>query len=178
MSLQLIPYNPTKAPLISIQVKLHDSADAFFVSYRLTGDIANLDLGEKPHHARVIKLWEKTCFELFIKNERDEYIEFNFSPVFEWNCFFFKRKGDALAEWQNIERVNMDILHSMDVFQVIAEIKKDIFPAGFLNKSNKGLSAGITSVIKEKNGQISYWALSHHDQRPNFHDFRSFNVTF
>lgn len=170
----LIPFDATTAPAISLEVLLTDRGDALFISYKLTGDLPAVDLGDTPVHARVVKLWEKTCFELFIKNERDQYMEFNFSPVFEWNAFFFHKKGDALAEWPGIQNVKIDILHSLEVFHLIAEIKKADFPQDFF----QGCEAGISAVIKERKGRLSYWALSHADQRPNFHHFDSFKYKF
>lgn len=171
----LIPYEKTSSPLINIECELISRDDAFFVSYKLTGDLKSIDLGTEPHHARIIKLWEKTCFELFIKNKKDQYMEFNFSPVFEWNAFFFDKKGDALQEFEKMASVKMDILHSMEVFKVIVEIKKSQFPEDFFTE---GMSAGLTTVLKERAGRLSYWALSHEDQRPNFHDFKSFKYKF
>lgn len=168
----LIPYESSLAPKITIDTELNANEDVFYISYKIQGDLAGLDLGsEGPKHARVIKLWEKSCFELFIKNSKDSYVEFNFSPEFEWNAFYFEKKGDALSEYARIDKVEFDILLSLEVFHLIVKIDKKKFPDNFLNND---LSVGITSVIKNKKGELSYWALSHHDTRPNFHDFRSF----
>ena len=172
----LIPYDLSLAPKIELNCELNTNEESLFISYKLTGDLNSIDLGSgRSLHNRVIKLWEKSCFELFIKNNKDNYIEFNFSPEFEWNTFYFKKKGDALAEYQKMDSIKPDILLSNDVFHLIVELDKKKFPDGFFESE---LTAGITSVIKEKNGKLSYWALSHEDSRPNFHDFRSFRYKF
>jgi hypothetical protein len=169
----LTPYDSTSPPQITIETELNTTESSIFISYKLSGELAAIDLGRgEPNHARVMKLWEKSCFELFIKTKEDNYIEFNFSPEFEWNCFYFSKKGDPLVEYARVDSVKTEILLSLDVFHLIAELDKNKFPDGFFQGQ---LQAGITSVIKEKNGKVSYWALSHHDTRPNFHDFRSFN---
>ncbi len=170
----LVPFSEAKAPAITITTQLNDLGDALFVSYKVTGVLALLDLGDAPKHMRVMKLWERTCFELFIKNSRDQYLEFNFSPVFEWNAFYFEKKGDQLKEWQGVQSVKIDILHSLEVFQLIAEIKKSDLPKDFFHQTE----AAITSVIKEKSGDLSYWAITHEDVRPNFHHFDSFKYKF
>lgn len=173
----LIPFNHIGAPAIDLTCELNANPTSLFISYKMTGNLASIDLGdEDPKHARVIKLWEKSCFELFIKNQNDSYIEFNFSPEFEWNAFFFEKKGDALKEFVKIDKLKIDILLSKDVFQLIVEIDKGKFPTGFFEGQEH--LAGITSVIKDKSGSLSYWALSHEDTRPNFHDFRSFKYKF
>ncbi len=172
----LIPFNPASAPAIEIHSELNTTEESVYISYKVTGDLSSLDLGSgRSLHNRVIKLWEKSCFELFIKDASDSYVEFNFSPEFEWNAFYFAKKGDALKEYEKVNQVKTDILLSQDVFHIIVEIEKNKFPENFFTGE---LSAGITSVVKEKNGNISYWALSHEDTKPNFHDFRSFRYKF
>lgn len=168
----LIPFEAINAPVITIESELNMTPDSVFVSYKVQGSLAEIDLGQgHPHHARVIKLWEKSCFELFIKNEKNSYIEFNFSPEFEWNAFYFEKKGDALAEYGRMDSVKKDILLSLDVFHLIVEIDRKKFPDHFFESA---LEIGLTSVIKDRHGKLSYWALSHQDTKPNFHDFRSY----
>lgn len=167
----LRPFENASYPF-QIDSELNQTADSVFISYKVTGELASIDLEDgHPKRARVIKLWEKTCFELFLKNSAGSYMEFNFSPVFEWNAFYFEKKGDSLKEFVGIAGVSIDILLSQDVFHLIVEIAKKDFPEGFFHGSLEGQ---ITSVIKEKNNHLSYWALNHTDTRPNFHDFRSF----
>lgn len=168
----LKPFDLFSAPAITIDSELNNNKDSLFISYKVQGELSQLDLGAgHPHHARVIKLWEKSCFELFIKNLDGSYMEFNFSPEFEWNAFYFEKKGDALKEYALMDAVKMDVLLSLDVFHLIVEIDKRKFPKNFFEQK---LEVGITSVIKNKKAALSYWALSHADTRPNFHDFRSF----
>ncbi len=172
----LIPFDLSLPPKIHLDVELNSTLSSLFISFKLTGDIKNIDLDHgTPKHERIIGLWEKTCFELFFKNERGEYFEFNFSPVFEWNAFYFEKKGAALKEYQALDSLKLDILHSLDVFLLIAEIDKTKIPESFFKGE---IMAGITSVIKETNGELSYWALSHADQKPNFHHFDSFKCKF
>jgi hypothetical protein len=169
----LTPYETTKAPKVIIESEFNLTEESIFISFKVTGSLSHLDLGPgHPNHARVMKLWEKTCFELFVKNAKNSYMEFNFSPEFEWNTFYFEKKGDPLLEYARMDSIKKDILLSLDVFQLIVEIDKKKFPDAFFNGP---LEIGISSVVKEKDkGTLSYWALAHHDVKPNFHDFRSF----
>ncbi|MBY0414032.1 MAG: hypothetical protein K2Q18_07695, partial [Bdellovibrionales bacterium] len=147
---KLIPYQSDSAPKIHIESELNTTPSSLYISYKVTGDLGSIDLGEgHPKHARVIKLWEKSCFELFIKNEKDNYIEFNFSPEFEWNAFYFPKKGDPLTEYARVDSVKTDILLSLEVFHLIIEIDKKKFPADFFGEASGNLTAAITSVIKE-----------------------------
>lgn len=171
----LIPYDKNQYPF-ELTTLLTPTKESIFISYSLKGDIATIDLEDgTPKRNRVIGLWQKTCFELFIKNNKDQYIEFNFSPVFEWNCFFFNKKGDALSEYKPMDEVKFDILRSLNVFTLIVEIDRENFPENFFDGE---MLAGITTVIKDKDAKVSYWALSHNDNRPNFHHFDSFKCKF
>ena len=176
--LDLIPFDLERAPPISIETELHHNDESLFISYRIRSGLHLIDFGKgTPKKERVVGLWEKTCFELFIKNQLGQYIEFNFSPTFEWNCFYFDKKDDALSEWIKMTRPETDILLSIDHFLQFIVIKKCLFPVGFFDGSNQ-LHAGVTAVIKDKNKIMSYWALSHLDSRPNFHHHDSFKYKF
>lgn len=172
----LIPFSPRLNDPFTLSSELNQNDQSFFISFLLQGNLTSIDLGEPhPIKKRILKLWEKSCFELFIKNSRDEYLEFNFSPCFEWNCFYFKKKGDPLTEWKKMERPETDILLSNEKFFLIAEIKKEYFPENFLTNE---MSVGISTVLKMKNAEVTYWALSHEDSKPNFHHFESFKYKF
>ena len=174
----LIPFEEASAPRIHIVAELNQNEESLFISYRIREGLPLIDLGNgPPKKERVLGLWEKSCFELFIKNHSGEYIEFNFSPTFEWNCFYFNKKGDALKAWDKMQMPVTDILLSEDHFLLFSVIKKECFPQGFFNTGNS-LDVGITSVIKDKSNKLSYWALSHADSRPNFHHFDSFKYKF
>ena len=174
----LIPFDLDHSPPLNFSVELNQSDDSVFISYRITEGFHHIDRGDlTPHKSRVMKLWEKTCFELFIKNGAGSYLEFNFSPNFEWNCFYFKNKGDPLKEWEKMKTPKLDILLSHEHFLLFAEIKKDLFPVDFNNQKNEW-KFGISSVIKSTEQKMSYWALIHCDSRPNFHHFDSFIGTF
>jgi hypothetical protein len=177
----LIPFDSSNSPTQQISVDLNQTDHALYISYKLTGDLSQIDIGNgTPNHQRQMKLWEKTCFELFLKHaEHEDYLEFNFSPLFEWNSFYFPHKGAPLKEFEAVEKIKIDILRSSDVFQLIAEIESQNLPRHFQKASSEGkLLAGITTVLKEKNLRMSYWALAHKDQKPNFHHFDSFIYKF
>lgn len=174
----LIPFAKETAPNITIETEFNSSSESIFISFRIKKGVDLIDLGHPtPNKERLIKLWEKTCFECFIRNSADQYVEFNFSPNFEWNCFYFEKKGNPLTELSSMLRPETEILLSADHFFIFVDIKKEFFPKNFFD-NNGQLSVGLTSVIKEKTGRLSYWALSHADSKPNFHHFDSFKYKF
>lgn len=170
-------YNQNETFPFTLKSEINITDESVFVSYKLQGDLSSIDLGDgHPKKERVVGLWEKSCFELFIKNDLGQYIEFNFSPIFEWNCFFFNQKGDKLTEFSKMPMPALDILRSLETYHLMAQIKKEHFPDDFFHPTK--MNAGITTVIKLKDKSVSYWALSHEDTRPNFHHFDSFKYSF
>lgn len=169
----LTPFNNDQKFEFQILANCKNTHDSIYVSYRITGNLNNIDLGETTSmHSRKLKLWEKTCFEFFIKNQNGQYYEFNFSPKFDWNIFYFDKLGDSLAELNTPLKPEIDILDGNNQFMLIAKIPKNIFSKNFIENLSS-LKFGISTVIKE-NEKLSYWAIVHKDSRPNFHHFDSF----
>lgn len=168
----LKPFDLKGAPEITIESMVTETDESFFISFRLKGALSSIDLGPGcASHQRVTGLWKKSCFEFFIKNERGNYLEYNFSPAFEWDCFYFEKKGDPLTQYP-MNKPKEDILHALDVFHLIAEVPKESMPKDF--RTDK-MQINLTSVIENKeDNKLSYWALSHKDSKPNFHYFESF----
>ncbi len=172
----LQPFRPILNRDFQFTAEINQNIHSIFISFLITGELKSINFDPPtPAKERVIKLWEKTCFELFLKNNRDEYLEFNFSPRFEWNCFYFKQKGDQLSEWEKMQQPKIDILLSLNKFFLVAEVKKEFFPVNF---QTDNMTAGISSVLKNYDDQLTYWALSHEDSKPNFHNFDSFKYKF
>ncbi len=157
---------------------VHHDDQAFYLVFKIQGDLGSINLGEyHPKKERVLKLWEKTCFEFFIKDQNsNQYLEFNFSPNFSWNAFYFQDYRSELREWEEIHSIEIDILNSLDHFTLMAKIPyKNIIQK--LNSLNN-LSYSTTAVLLEKDQSKSYWAIDHLDQVPNFHYFESIKYKF
>ncbi|MFT6070341.1 MAG: hypothetical protein ACJAT2_003226 [Bacteriovoracaceae bacterium] len=145
------------------------------VAFNLTGDLGSV-LAPMPVDlpARVIGLWESTCFEMFIKNsEKEEYFEFNCSSANNWNIFYFPKKRAALKEFTPISNLASSTVLKDDQLSVSFWIDLKKLPIGFWIDGQMKL--GLTSVLESKSGGLSYWALEHLDTKPNFHKPESFS---
>ena len=91
-------YCTTEADVVEVKFQLSNSLDFD----GLTKEVKPFVIKQAT---RAKKLWEKTCFELFIKNPgSDEYFEVNFSPLTkEWNAFYFSSYRSKLVETKKIE---------------------------------------------------------------------------
>ncbi|HEX2225792.1 MAG TPA: DOMON-like domain-containing protein [Candidatus Binatia bacterium] len=146
------------------------------LTYVVKGDIERLRAPTAKSPRRVPGLWRHTCFEAFIavKGSRS-YYEFNFSPSGEWAAYSFRsyREGSPLEN----ERLQPGITVRRDAstLELSADIHLDHLPA-----AGKGASLwlGLSAVIEDTEGRLSYWALTHPPGKPDFHYPDSFILHF
>ncbi len=149
--------------------------------------------------ARADGLWQRTCFELFLKRPGEAgYCEFNFSPSGEWAAYRFAGYREGMEPLE----VKPPRITSTDPAQFAAGMTARLIALGIdaetakmmveLNASRRehGPSsqyaltaclddaafgwggrtlAAITAVIEEADGTKSYWALAHPAEKPDFH---------
>ncbi len=144
--------------------------NSLYLNYKLTGDLSKIKIPKQLEHKREIGLWESTCFEFFFLNEEDHsYYEFNFSPSGKWNCFFFNKQGDQLKETEcNV--LNFNCNREDNFFELQIEIDMNSLKESFRNLDE--FKMNLTTVIEADD--LSYWALDHGKEKPNFHDFKYF----
>ena len=129
----------------------------------------------KRENQRVQGLWNETCFEFFITDQSHKYAEGNFTLDFGWNVFWFHSyRQTPLSEFAIHENQNpiRDIYLSQRKSQIVVNV-----PPELIEKFNKQeMKFSLTTVVKLKNGNTLYYALSHKDKNPNFHHPESFMI--
>lgn len=158
------------------------------IHYHLIGKINQLELNQQrtplsgqgdEQGERKIGLWERSCFEFFIKNkEKSEYYEFNFSPFGDWNCFYFASQNDELSEYNRIKRIPISINHetiskSHEEFHLTALINLNHLGRYFYQQNQMRVNLSCI-LLDPKKGSKEHWALAHPPKKPNFHDFNCF----
>jgi len=134
--------------------------------YELIGPLNNLAIpafsGEPKRRDR---LWEKTCFELFLNiRGSDTYWEFNLSPSGDWNVYRFNAYREGRQEEQAVIDLAFRVQSSPDVLKLILEINAEkIIPP------YHPVNAAISAVLKSSSGRTTYWALAHNGMKPDFH---------
>ncbi len=153
-SLHCHPKTPA-LDLRAITVDWRVGTDTLELTYRLEG-AGRLVLPATATPERKDELWKTTCFELFLGQVGSAYQEFNFSPSSRWASYAFsdyRKDGHDAA------------LAAPPVIAMEGSACRVRLPQAVL----AGVScAGLTAVIEEQGGHISYWALAHGD-RPDFH---------
>ena len=129
--------------------------------YRATGNVGDVKLPQMAVPERADELWRNTCFEVFIKTPGSHsYSEFNFSPSRRWAAYGFDDTRLGMR--------NLDVAAPRLTLQLTAEL---LILTVTLDPGHAGpLRLAATAVIEEMDGELSYWALTHPGERPDFHD--------
>lgn len=175
-ALRLISSPPTAS--LEIEAKLEVQSEGFLLSFEVTGEGVEriVLLPKNPKPARKNDLWKETCFECFFGvGGTKQYFEFNGSTSGDWALYSFEdyRKGMKDAP------VSADpVLQKMEksAGKLICEWRIPYFTKAILQ------SASLTAVIKtgviKTDEEISYWALKHAGEKPDFHLRNSFTYRF
>lgn len=157
--------------LISTKVSLLDTK--LLISFHLTDPDQKVILQDiKSNPSRVIGLWNQTCFEFFLKcQSTGQYIEFNISPSHDWNIFHFSKLGDELNELSEIQSLIIQSEYKDSSFTILFKADLRNLPNSFNQISDLYIST--TAVINIED-TLSYWAIKHTDDRPNFHHPESY----
>jgi hypothetical protein len=126
--------------------------------YTVFGSVDELVLPQTNPPSRADRLWETTCFELFARARGGAYHEYNFSPSSDWAAYRFGGYRDG--------REALPLQHEPIIsYTKVGSFELHVTLPVELGDSRLGLSA----VIEERNGRMSYWALAHPPGAPDFH---------
>ena len=143
---------------------VRSSGGELSLTYRVLGDTAALQVPPPEAPARADELWRHTCFELFVTDGEGGYLEFNFAPSTRWAAYRFSgyREGMVPAEVAAPPRIATSSGGGLVEVRVTLTLPDEL--------SRIGLSA----VLEERDGGISYWAAAHPAGKPDFHHPDSF----
>jgi hypothetical protein len=147
-----------------IEARVCRTDEALDLKFMLTGDLSRLRIPPTRSPRRADRLWEHTCFEAFMAmNDKREYYEFNFAPSREWAAYVFRsyRDGEPCVNPELEPRIV--VRSAGDRLALDALIHPRMIPPGV------DLRLGLSAVIEEKHGILSYWALKHPAGKPDFH---------
>lgn len=118
------------------------------------------------------ELWRHTCFEAFVGSSKSlAYREFNFSPSGQWAAYAFTDYRQRDLSWQPSPAPHVATHQTADGLVLEAQI-----PAALLPSDIGNLHIGLSAVIEAADGALSYWALTHPGERPDFHQRTAFTL--
>jgi hypothetical protein len=158
---------PTRA-VIGIEVTVGlTQAGEIALSYILRGELDRFLIPTPRTPCRRDGLWRHTCFESFIAVENSAaYLEFNFSPSGEWAAYAFRGYRDGGPIESDALDPQIVVRREAETLELSALIRLDRLSA---IPSGATIRLGVSAVVEELDGSVSYWALKHPPGKPDFH---------
>ncbi|MEH2040677.1 DOMON-like domain-containing protein [Nostoc sp.] len=170
----LQPFASTESfPNLKITGNISRNANQLTIYYNLGGDLKEIAI-VPPSNApsRKYELWEDTCFEFFLGiKDSPRYWEFNLSPAGHWNVYRFDGYRQGMQEETAFEKLPFNVQNQADGLAVTLDVDLDKIVS-----AEQEIEVGITTVIKHKNGEVTYWALTHRGAEADFHLRDSFII--
>ena len=172
----LQPFPSTKSlPNLKIAGNIARNGNKLAIRYILEGDLKEIAIAPPSNTpSRKHELWEDTCFEFFLGiKDSQRYWEFNLSPAGHWNVYRFDGYRQGMQEETAFTILPFNVENQADGLILVLDIDLNkIFSA------EQAIEVGITTVIKDRNGEVTYWALTHTGAKADFHLRNSFIVEF
>jgi hypothetical protein len=168
----LIAFPNRNIPDINISGGIARQNNILTIHYSLMGNAELIRFPEiSSHPTRKDDLWRATCYEFFLAiPDGSQYWEFNMSPSGDWNIYHmdaYRRVG--FREETSIPQLQFSIRRELKC--VLVEAMVDL---NSMFAVENPIQAGVTSVIQTKDGNETYWALSHPSSQADFHLRESF----
>jgi len=174
LSAELAPHPACSCDAIrrfGVSIEPSSLPEELAIRYRIDGDIGRLRLAEPGFARRSDGLWQHSCFEAFLRADaNDSYYEFNGAPSGEWAVYRFAgRRSDRASPGIPAPRIAFRRLP--DACELSARIPIAALPelAGA-----PAIHAGLAAVVEDLDGRLSWWALAHGGDQPDFHDPATF----
>lgn len=171
---KLQPHPDYPAPPIEIGSKVTlVGSDVLKLEYMAIGEVSRLHLPPRAFSERADNLWKHSCFEAFIgRGNETSYVEFNFSPSTLWASYRFERYRDGMQPALDLSAPDIYTESDNEVrftLTALLDLAKmgDVWP----------MSLGLSAVLEDRDGGLSYWALAHPSGKPDFHHRDCFALT-
>ncbi len=175
MRLSLISH-PQSPPVAVHSIGVDVNADGqggLYLRYEVTGDLDQLVFASPAIPAREHRLWQHSCFEIFLKVPGEEgYQEYNFSPSGAWAAYGFSGRR---AGMHDLDRSLAPLIKCRTCDN---ELVMDVTLADVLTIPDVPMLIGISTIIEEQSGVFSYWAIVHPQGPADFHHSDCFALPF
>lgn len=160
-------------PVRNIGVRVNHARGRLALYFVLEAETARLRIPALQAPRMAEKLWQHTCFEAFVGIAGEPaYHEFNFAPSGEWMAYAFRdyRMGAALQDASFSPEISVRRSAEKIELDAVVDLDRLPFPA------DARLRLGLSAVVEDDTGALSYWALAHPPGKPDFHDSAAFTI--
>lgn len=175
----LTPHPAAGSPAVrAIGGRISRTPRGLLVSYVLEADLERLRVPDTRAPRFADELWRHTCFELFVARQGGpRYHEWNFSPSGEWALYAFARERVPLGT--DVKPPAPDpritVCRAPGRLELDAVVPLDVLASDY---AEAPLALNLSAVIEDDHGHLSYWALTHPLDRPDFHHPAAFVLEF
>jgi hypothetical protein len=164
---ELCPFaGGTATPALQLGGEIRREGSRLLLRLRLAGAIEAVHLpAAVAAPSRQDGLWSTTCFECFWGVEgQGPYWELNLSPAGHWNLYRLDGYREGLRPEPGYDLPPHRLVRDATELTLHLDLPLPVALATAVP-----LQVGITSVIEERSGRLSYWALAHPGAEPDFH---------
>jgi hypothetical protein len=161
-----------RGPVRGVRAHVLAAADgSLSVAFTIEADIARLRVPAPTRPRFADGLWKHTCCEVFVARKGSPaYHEFNLAPSGEWAAYAFR----GYRERADLDAAELDpgivLERSARALELEATLRLDRLAPD----ARRPLALGLSAVIEDRDGALSYWALAHAPGRPDFHHTEAF----
>ncbi|MDP2756604.1 MAG: DOMON-like domain-containing protein [Desulfurivibrionaceae bacterium] len=167
---RLQPFPGQDSGGVSIQGTIERTPEAIVLSFVLQGNLDDIVLPAAAELARRDNLWQASCLEMFWAAEGGKnYWELNLAPNGAWNVYAFTEYRTGMRREERVGEPRIETSHTPDTFALTVELG-----IGSLHAEHASLRVGICAVLEHRDSRLSYWALAHPAEKPDFHAPQSF----
>jgi hypothetical protein len=157
----------------SLNARLEFREDgALQLRYLLDAHVPRLRVPPPAAASRTDELWKHTCFEAFVKPHGAAfYYEINLSPSSQWALYRFDSYREGMRPVEAAKPPAISVQSSDFRLELRAVVNLDDLPE---LRDSTHLDVALAAVIESADGRVSYWALRHPAEKPDFHHTDSF----
>jgi hypothetical protein len=164
----LVPFKSPDAFGRQVSVRAHrGEAGVLTLQYVLRAEMLRVRVPPARTPVRADGLWNHTCFEAFIAATGEAgYYELNLSPSSQWAVYSFDsyRKGMSPTDVSTPPELTVrrgDYSLELDATVRLRELSA--------LQGARTLKLALSAVLEDDSGTLSYWALRHAPDKPDFH---------
>ena len=150
------------AAIAAVGAQIEAVADGWDVRFVAVGRPGELSIPAPAPTVHTDGLWRTTCFELFFAQPGDAYVELNLSPSGAFAAYHFDHYRTGMRAL-DMPRPEIALEPGHERLTMTVHLDEDDLPWDRTGR------IGISAVIADKAGCVSYWALAHPPGKPDFH---------